>query len=147
MTNASSTPGTAAKIDDLFGSALARTTVIHKAWPNPHRCRKSVSALRPRNVLKGNGGAQVRGLFHPQATGPMDNVSASEIRLWHCKAIFRAKWPSGIRNSTLSSAFSARPWISFWLAPDGFDLGADGTPPPPPSFTSSSFPRPASWVD
>jgi hypothetical protein len=141
MTNASSIPGTATKIDDLFGSALEIATVIQMAWPNRLRCRKPLSPLRPRCVL-----AQVRGLLHPRAPGPMDRVSASGIVHLRWKAICCAAWPSGIVNSTPSSAFSARPWVSFWLAPDGFDPGAHSTPPPPPSFTSS-VPCPASLVD
>jgi hypothetical protein len=51
MTNASSTPGTAAKIDDLLGSALAVATVIQVAWPNrvhrPKTCVRSAPEGRP----------------------------------------------------------------------------------------------------
>jgi hypothetical protein len=127
MTNASSTPGTAAKIDDLFGSAVAVATVIHVAWPNRFHRRKPAFPLRPRNVLKGDGSGQVRDLLRPQAAGPMDSVSASGIGPWHWKAIFRATWPSRTKNSMPSPAFAARPWMSFWRAPDRLDPGADST--------------------
>jgi hypothetical protein len=52
MTNARSTPGTAAKIDDLFGSALAVATVIHVAWPKRSRRRKHAFNLCPRDIPK-----------------------------------------------------------------------------------------------
>jgi hypothetical protein len=101
MTNASSTPVTAAKIDDLFGSALAIATVIHGAWPN----RKNASGLLPSSPLKGDSGGQAS-----------VDVSASAIGHWQWKAIFRATWLLRTKNSTPSPAFSARPWMGFSLA-------------------------------
>ena len=109
MTNASSTPGTAAKIDDLFGSAFAVATVIHMAWPNRLHRRKPASDLRPRGTLKGDGGAQVRGRLRAKGADPMDGVSTPGIGHWHWKAIFRATWPLRTKNSTPSAAFLARP--------------------------------------
>jgi hypothetical protein len=105
MTSACSTPVTAAQIDDLFGSAPAVATVIYGVWPDRF--------LRQR-------------LMH-RPIGP-------GIAPWHWKAIFRATCPSQIKNSTPSPAYSAKPCISFWRAPNRLDPVADGTPP---SFTSS----------
>jgi hypothetical protein len=107
MTNASSTPGTAAKIDDLLGSALAVATVIQVAWPNRVHRRKHASDLRPRDALNGDGDGQV----------PVED--ASGIGHWRWKAMFRATWPLGTKNSTPSPASSVRPWINFSLARDG----------------------------
>ena len=112
MTNASSIPGTAAQIDDLFGSALAIATVIQMAWPNRLRCR-NLCPLAPE--VRSCPGPAVCSTLELQAPWTVSAHRGSCICAG--KRSVRAAWPSGIVNSTPSSAFSARPWVSFWLAP------------------------------
>jgi hypothetical protein len=104
----SSTPVTAAKIDDLFGSALAVATAIDIAWPSRVHRRKRTSGPSTRGSRNKYSGGQA----------PVDRVSASAIGLWPWKAIFRATWLSRRKNSTPSAVFLARPWMNFSLATD-----------------------------
>jgi hypothetical protein len=106
----SSTPATAAKIDDVFGSALAAATAIHMVWPNRVHCRKYASDLSPWGSSNRDGGAQAS-----------VNVGASAIGHWQWTAIFRATWLLRTKSSTPSPGFSARPWIGFLLATDELD--------------------------
>jgi hypothetical protein len=99
---------TTAKIDDLLGSALAAATAIHMPWPIRAHRRKLASGLSPWGSLNGDSGGQT----------PVDRVRASAIWLWQWKAIFRATWLSGTKNSTPSPVFLGRPWMKFSLATD-----------------------------
>jgi hypothetical protein len=128
MKNASPIPGTIAKNDDLFGSALGVATVIHIAWPNLFRCQNPASALFRRDVRKSKGSAKLRGRLRALHTAILHGFSTSGIAHWEWRAIYPATRSLGMKNSTPSPASSARPWIAFCLVSDRLGQWADSQP-------------------